>query len=62
MENFKKALLFSTEKRAITNLVIRRIIGSLTDNQSYSLSKVFSASEIVEMTQTTAEKVWGFMS
>lgn len=62
MTAFQRTLLFPNEKRAITNIMTRRVIGIETDGQDLHIPNVFSKKEFVKMAWGAASEVWGFLS
>lgn len=62
MAAFQQTLLFPNERRAVTNIMTRRVIGAEADGQNYHLPNVFSKTEFVKMAWSAASEVWGFLS
>lgn len=62
MDAFQQTLLFPNERRALTNIMTRRVIGAGTDGQDFHLPDVFSKYEFAKMAWSAAAEVWGFLS
>lgn len=62
MDAFQQTLLFPNERRALTNVMTRRVVGAEADGQDFHLPNVFSRSEFVKMARNAAVEVWGFLS
>lgn len=62
MDAFQQTLLFPNERRALTNIMTRRVIGAGVDGQDFHLPDVFSKHEFAKMAWSAAAEVWGFLS
>lgn len=62
MEAFQHNLLFPNERKAVMNLVTRRVAGGEVDSQGYHLPNMFSRKEFTSLAMDAAEEVWGFLS
>ena len=62
MSAFHRTLLFPNERKAVTNLMTRRVSGAEVDAQGFHLPNVFSVKEFKQMAMSVGEEVWGFLS
>lgn len=58
----KRAVTFLTERKAIENIITRRVAGLDTSNQGFSTLSIFTPEEIKELTHNTVRQVWGWFT
>lgn len=62
LENFRKQVLFPTERRAITNVLTRAIYDSQTDRQNLAFERLINDNTIDGIMSKYWEKAWGWFS
>lgn len=58
----QKLLTFGTERKAVENILARRIIGMETSDQGFSTLGIFNPEEVRQLAHTTMKQIWGWFT
>lgn len=58
----QKILTFGTERKAVENIITRRVTGLRAENQGYTTLKIFNTEELAELGKSTLRQIYGWFT